>query len=69
MWKLLRDVFVFVVAVALLLAGLYLLAAEMFLAHRIFLRLVIAGIMLTSMGGYLLWTDFIAPRFAIKRGG
>jgi hypothetical protein len=69
MWKLLRDVFVFVVAIALLLAGLYLLTAEMFLAHRVFLRLVIAGVMLTAIGGYLLWVDFIAPRFAVKRGG
>ena len=67
MWKLLRKLFVFVVATPMLLGGLYLLCAELFLVHRVFLRIIIAGLMLTTMGGYLLWADFIAPRWASKQ--
>ncbi len=61
MWKLVRKPFILAVATAMLLGGLYLLGAELFLVHRIFARIVIAGLMLTIMGGYLLWAELIAP--------
>jgi hypothetical protein len=66
MWKLLRNIFVFVVAIAMLLGGVYLLMAELFLAHRMFLRIVIAGIVLTAMGSGLLWKDFAGPLLGSK---
>jgi hypothetical protein len=66
MWKLARKVFVLVVATAMLLGGLYLLVAELFLVHHVFLRIVIAAVFLTGMGSYLLWMDFVGPRFASK---
>jgi len=63
-----RKLFIFVVATAMLICGLYFLAAELFLVHRVFLRIIIAASMLTTMGGYLLWADFIAPWLA-EAGG
>jgi hypothetical protein len=69
MWKLLRKPFILVVSIAMMVGGLYLLAAELFLAHRIFARIMIAGAMLTTMGGYLLWADFIAPLVGAKEEG
>jgi hypothetical protein len=69
MWKLLRKPFILVVSTAMMVGGLYLLAAELFLAHRIFARIMIAGATLTAMGGYLLWADFIAPLVGAKGEG
>jgi hypothetical protein len=50
MWKLLRKPFILVVSTAMMVGGLYLLVAELFLAHRIFARIMIAGATLTAMG-------------------
>jgi hypothetical protein len=64
----LRTALIFVMATAMLLAGLYLLGAEAFLVHHVFLRMVIAGLMLTMMGGYLMWANFVAPLLGIASG-
>jgi hypothetical protein len=55
-------------ATAMLLGGLYFLAAELFLVHRMFFRIIIAASMLTATGSYLLWAEFIAPLFGIANG-
>jgi hypothetical protein len=60
-YRILRKVLICVVGAAMLLGGLYFLLAEAFLAHRTFLRIVILGLMLTTMGGYLLWAELVAP--------
>ncbi len=61
-YQIVKKVLICIVGAALLLGGLYFLAAEAFLAHRTFLRIVILGLMLTLMGGYLLWAELVAPR-------
>jgi hypothetical protein len=35
-------------------------------AEYIFFRGAFTGAALAGLGGYLIWTDFIAPRFGIK---
>jgi hypothetical protein len=39
---------------------------ELFFAKVIFFRFVIGGACIAFAGCYLLWTDFVAPRFGIK---
>jgi hypothetical protein len=60
-YQTLKKVLICAVGAAMLLGGLYFLAAEAFLAHRTFLRIVILGLMLTTMGGYLVWAELVAP--------
>jgi hypothetical protein len=60
-YQILRKVLICIVGAALLLGGLYFLLAEAFLAHRFFMRIVILGLMLTMMGGYLLWAEVGVP--------
>jgi hypothetical protein len=55
-----------VLASAILLGGLLLFLDELLLASVISFRFVAAGGVLAFAGGYLLWTDFIAPRLGIK---
>ena len=66
-YQILKKVLICIVGAALLLGGLYFLAAEAFLAHRTFLRIVILGLMLTLMGGYLLWAELVAPRLGAAK--
>jgi hypothetical protein len=62
-----RKVLLFVVAVAMLVGGLYWLAFELLVATRIHFLFVIASAMLMTLGAYLLWDDFMAPLFGIRR--
>ncbi len=55
-----------VVSTAMVLGGVYLLTAELLLAGIIYSRFVVAGDVLVSLGGYLLWADFVAPLLSIK---
>jgi hypothetical protein len=50
----------------MVLSGLSLLLDELLFASIIYFRFVAAGGVLAFAGGYLLWTDFIAPRLSIK---
>jgi flagellar motor component MotA len=61
-----RKALLFVVAVAMVVGGLWLLGGELFVADRWHGIFVIGGAMLTSLGVYLLWADFIAPLLGIK---
>jgi hypothetical protein len=61
-----RKLLLLILSGAMLIGGLYLAIFELLFAPIIFFRVVIGGIFLALFGGYLLWTDFIAPRFGIK---
>ncbi len=62
----LRKIGVFVLATAMVLGGVYLVGAELLTSRVLYFRLVIGGVILTTMGTYLLWTDFVAPALGIK---
>jgi hypothetical protein len=67
-YRSLKKVLICIVGAALLLGGLYFLLAEAFLVQRVFSRIVILGLMLTMMGGYLLWAELVAPRLGVANG-
>ena len=67
-YRTLKKVLICLVGAALLLGGLYFLFAEAFLVSRVFSRIVILGLMLTMIGGYLLWTELVAPRLDVADG-
>ena len=64
-----RKALLFVIAVAMVVGGLWLLGGELLVADIIHFKLVIGGAMLASLGVYLLWADFIAPLLGIKGEG
>jgi hypothetical protein len=45
---------------------LYGVVFELMYADHVFYRLVIGAGLLAAFGGYLIWTDFIAPRLGIR---
>jgi hypothetical protein len=53
-------------SVAMLVGGLWLLAAELLWAEKWYGWAVLGGAMLVTLGAYLLWADFIAPAFGLK---
>jgi hypothetical protein len=61
-----RKALLFIIARALMAGGLYLIGAEVFLARGVYLRVAFIAGVLVLFGGYLLWTDFVAPFFQIK---
>ena len=61
-----RKVLVFVISTAMLVGGLYLVTSEVSVADIIYFRFVIAGALVAVLGGYLLWTDIVAPMLGIK---
>lgn len=61
-----RKLLVLVLSAAMLIGGLYLVGVELFLSRIMYWRLVIGGTILATMGAYLLWTDFLAPKLNIR---
>ena len=61
-----RKFILLVLSSAMLLGGLSLLLDELLFASIIYFRFVAAGGVLAFAGGYLLWSDFVAPRLGIK---
>jgi hypothetical protein len=61
-----RKRLLFVLSVAMLVGGLYLLMAELFWLDERYGFMVLMGVTLIAMGAYLLWADFIAPALGIK---
>jgi hypothetical protein len=61
-----RKLLLLVLSSAMLIGGLYVAIFELLFARIIFFRFVIGGTILAFAGGYLIWTDFIAPRFGVK---
>jgi hypothetical protein len=51
----------------MLAGGIYLVTFELLFAQVIFFRLMVGGGLLALAGGYLFWTDFIAPKLGIRR--
>ncbi|MGO9360051.1 MAG: hypothetical protein ACLP1D_20690 [Xanthobacteraceae bacterium] len=68
LYRALRKVMICLVGAVMLCGGLYFLFAEAFLVQRVFSRIVIMGLLLTMMGGYLLWAELIAPRLGAADG-
>ena len=66
MRRYMKKLLLLILSCAMLLGGLYLAAFELFFARIISLRFIIGGALLALAGGYLIWTDFIAPKFSIK---
>ena len=60
-----RKLLLFILSSAMLVGGLYLLAAELLWAERWY-GWAIMGAMLITLGAYLLWTDFIAAPLSSK---
>jgi hypothetical protein len=61
-----RKLVLFILSFAMLMVGLYATVFELFFAGIISFVFFIGGILLAFVGAYLMWTDFIAPRFGIK---
>lgn len=61
-----RNLLSFVLFAAMLVGGIAAAIFELWYARVIFFRFVIGGGLLAFAGAYLMWTDFIAPRFGIK---
>jgi hypothetical protein len=64
-----RKALLFIISVAMIIGGLYGLGFELFLAHIIYFKLVIGAAIVTTLGAYLLWADFISPLFGIETEG
>lgn len=61
-----RKVILFVIAMAMIVGGLYVMIAQLFWSPVIFFMFVMGGGVLAFAGIYLLWEDFLAP--LLKRG-
>jgi hypothetical protein len=61
-----RKFILFVLACAMLCGGLYLTVNQLLFSGIVSTRFVIGGIMLASMGAWLLWVDFVAPALNIR---
>lgn len=61
-----RRLVLLILSSAMLIGGIYAAIFELLFARVIFFRFVIGGTILAFAGGYLMWTDFIAPRLGIK---
>jgi hypothetical protein len=64
-----RKTLLFLIAVAMIVGGLWLLGAELLVADIIYFKLVFGGVVLVTLGVYLLWADFIAPLLGFKGEG
>jgi hypothetical protein len=56
-----RRVVFFLVVIGLIIAGVYILAFEVFYAQRIYFGLAAGAGMMIWLGIYLLWEDFFIP--------
>lgn len=61
-----RKLLLFIIAIAMLGGGLYLIGSELLIAHGIIWRVFGCGAVLVLFGGYLLWVDFIAPALGVR---
>ncbi len=63
-----RKAFLFVIAVAMIVGGIFFLWGELLWMQHHSLRgiFVIGSVMLVVLGAYLLWADFLAPWLGAK---
>jgi hypothetical protein len=64
-----RKALLLVTALAMIAGGLWLLGAELFIALKISFLFIFGGAVLTTLGVYLLWVDFVAPLIGMKEEG
>jgi hypothetical protein len=65
--KALRKAILFVLAIAMIVVGLYVLAQQLIWGRGLFGKSVAAGSLLTVIGTYVLWADFIEPILGMWR--
>jgi hypothetical protein len=63
-----RNILSFLCAIALLVAGLWLLYHDAFVATKVISWTVLMGAFLTYVGGAWLWSDFIGPLVGSAKG-
>jgi hypothetical protein len=56
----------FVVSVAMVVGGLYVVIAQLLWSLKIFFLAVAGGAALAALGLYILWTDFVAPMLGVE---
>jgi hypothetical protein len=61
-----RKLVLLIISGAMLAGGLCTIIFELLLAHTASPRFVVGAGALAFAGAYLMWTDFIAPRFGVK---
>jgi hypothetical protein len=61
-----RKVILFLLSIAMVAAGLYVLAAQTFWSPVIYGKFLLMGAFLTWAGIYLLWSDFIEPVLGVR---
>jgi predicted tellurium resistance membrane protein TerC len=61
-----RKVFLFLLCSVIMLGGLYGVLFDLLYTRVLFSRLLIGAVFLVFVGGYLIWTDFVAPWWGIK---
>jgi hypothetical protein len=63
-----RKVFLFILCSALMFGGLYAIVFDLLYASAVFTLLLFGAACMAVLGGYLIWTDFIAPSLGIRPG-
>jgi hypothetical protein len=61
-----RKFIVLILSCAMLAAGIYTAVDMSLFADVPQYRLAVTGATLALLGGYLIWTDFVAPRLGIQ---
>ena len=61
-----RKILLLVFCSLMVVGGISATIFELLFAKVIFFRFVIGGALIACAGFYLLWTDFVAPRFGVK---
>jgi hypothetical protein len=61
-----RKLILLILSSAMLAGGLYTVIFELLFVPTTSPRFVAGGSALAFAGAYLIWTDFIAPRFGVK---
>ena len=64
-----RKAILFVISIAMIGGGGYLLLAHLFWATASLPKMMLAGTGLIGIGAWLLWEDFIAPLLGIQVKG
>jgi hypothetical protein len=61
-----RKATVFILAIAMVAGGLYVLAAQLFWSHTIWGKFLLMGAFLVTLGAGILWAGFIEPIWGNK---
>ena len=61
-----RKAIIFIISMAMLVGGLYLVVADFYWATAHLGKIVWGAAALAGLGGYLLWVDILAPMLGSK---